>query len=314
MNIISSKDISKEFIENIFKRASEFEERTKVETRLIASEQNDIAKGKILATIFYEPSTRTRMSFESAMIRLGGNVISASDMKNISSSKKGESLKDSAKVISNYCDVIAIRHNEKGAVEEFSKGSKVPVISAGDGANEHPTQALLDFYTIEKEKGTIDGLKIVLVGDLKYGRTVHSLSKLLKHYNVELYLVSPELLKMPEEIMSELAGLKIHTTENLSEVISEVDVLYMTRVQKERFENPFDYEKCKDAYIIDNEILKSAKKEMIIMHPLPRVNEIKEEVDLDSRAKYFKQAENAVYVRMAILEEVITNDGLRITN
>jgi len=299
MNLISAKDINKEFIQKIINRASEFEKS------LNNNEVLEIAEGKILATIFYEPSTRTRMSFESAMIRLGGNVISASDMKRISSSKKGESLQDSAKVISNYCDVIAIRHNETGAVEEFSKGSNIPVINAGDGANEHPTQALLDLYTIQKEKGEIDTLKIALVGDLKYGRTVHSLSLLLKCFDVELYLISPEFLKMPEAIINELVGLKIYITENLSEIISEIDVLYQTRVQEERFENPFDYEKCKDKYILDNKVLKSAKKDMIIMHPLPRVNEIKEEVDFDPRAVYFKQAENAVYVRMAILNEVL---------
>lgn len=276
------------------------------------SEQKDregtlqpILKGKILASLFYEPSTRTRFSFETAMQKLGGSVISTENAQHFSSAIKGESLVDTIKVVGEYADVIVLRHYIEGSSKSVAEFSNVPVINAGDGSGEHPTQALLDLYTIQKEFGSVDGLKIALVGDLLYGRTVHSLVYLLSLYkNVKIILVSPEQLRLPENYKRFLQENNIYFEEktSLDDILNDIDVLYVTRVQKERFASETEYDGVKDAYIIDQRVLKRMKERAIIMHPLPRVNEIHQEVDKDRRAVYFKQAKNGLYVRMALLQ------------
>ncbi len=270
-------------------------------------EELDILKGKIMASLFFEPSTRTRFSFESAIHRLGGKVIATTDAI-YSSMAKGETLKDTIKTIEKYADIIVIRHPQKGSAKIAARCTKIPVINAGDGPGEHPTQALLDFYTIKKEKRRVSGLKISMVGDLKYGRTVHSLVKLLSNYeNLEFCFISPKELKMPKEYLEILKEKKIKYTEtdNLECNLGDLDVLYMTRVQKERFENEKDYEKLKDSFILNKKLLEKAKNGMIVMHPLPRINEISTDVDCDPRAKYFDQVENGLFVRMALLSLVL---------
>lgn len=275
--------------------------------KVIEKGGNDMMKGKILATLFFEPSTRTRFSFEAAMLRLGGKVISNADMMETSSFKKMEDLYDTGKVVSQIADVIVVRHPEAGSVEELAKGSDVPVINAGDGPAQHPSQALLDVYTIWKEKGTLDGLCVGMVGDLKYGRVPHSQCDLLKHFDVKFVFVSPEGLKMPDEILMELreAGRNITVTEKLADVIGEMDVISMTRIQKERFEDEKEYKKYAGFYILNDKLMKNAKKDAIVIHPLPRVDEISKEVDSDPRAKYFEQVKNGVAIRMAMLAKVL---------
>ncbi|MFA6100215.1 MAG: aspartate carbamoyltransferase [Patescibacteria group bacterium] len=267
----------------------------------------DLLKGKILANVFYEPSTRTSASFTAAMERLGGSVIPINEMK-YSSVAKGESLPDTIRSLECYADVTVLRHPDVGSAALAAKYAKKPVINAGDGTGEHPTQALLDLFTISEELGIFDGITVTMIGDLKYGRTVHSLARLLKLFNVRLNFVAPELLSLPHEITHEL--LAIDTPTNYYEVLSpelmaRTDVLYVTRVQKERFENPADYEKVKGSYVITPETMKAAKKQMIVMHPLPRVGEISMEVDDDPRAAYFRQMEYGLYVRMALLAMVL---------
>jgi aspartate carbamoyltransferase catalytic subunit len=268
----------------------------------------DLLKGKILANLFYEPSTRTSSSFIAAMERLGGSVISINEVK-YSSVSKGESLPDTIRTLECYADVMVLRHPETGSAAIAAKAARKPVINAGDGVGEHPTQALLDAFTIFEELGVgrIDGLTITMLGDLKYGRTVHSLARLLSMYDVKLNYVSPDILKMPKEVMDEVAEKGIPQKEygSLEEVLPETDVLYVTRVQKERFEDPADYEKVKGAYVIDPQIMKAAKQEMIVMHPLPRVTEISMDFDDDPRAAYFRQMEYGLYVRMALLAMVL---------
>lgn len=268
----------------------------------------DLLKGKILANLFYEPSTRTSSSFTAAMERLGGSVIPISEVK-YSSVSKGESLPDTIRTLECYTDVIVLRHPETGSAAIAAKAARKPVINAGDGVGEHPTQALLDTFTIFEElgEGQIDGMTVTMLGDLKYGRTVHSLARMLSLYNVKINYVSPEILRMPQEVMDEVAEKGIQQVEysTLAEVLPQTDVLYVTRVQKERFENPEDYEKVKGAYVIDPEIMKAAKQEMIVMHPLPRVGEISPEFDEDPRAAYFRQMEYGLYVRMALLAMVL---------
>jgi len=269
----------------------------------------DLLKGKILANLFYEPSTRTSSSFTASMERLGGSVIPISEVK-YSSVSKGESLPDTIRTLECYADVIVLRHPETGSAAIAAKAAKKPVINAGDGVGEHPTQALLDIFTIYEELGAgqVDGMTVTMLGDLKYGRTVHSLARLLSMFtNIKLNYVSPEILKMPKEVMDEVAEKKIPQAEftSLEKVLPETDVLYVTRVQKERFEDPADYEKVKGAYVIDPEIMKAAKKEMIVMHPLPRVGEISTDFDDDPRAAYFRQMEYGLYVRMALLAMVL---------
>ncbi|PWH11976.1 MAG: aspartate carbamoyltransferase [Anaerolineae bacterium] len=268
----------------------------------------DLLKGKILANLFYEPSTRTSSSFTAAMERLGGSVIPINEVR-YSSVSKGESLADTVRTLECYADVIVLRHPETGSAAIAAKAARKPVINAGDGIGEHPTQALLDAFTIFEElgEGQIDGMTVTLLGDLKYGRTVHSLARLLSLYRVKLNYVSPEILRMPKEVMDEVAEKGIPQAEytTLEQVLPETDVLYVTRVQKERFEDPAEYEKVKGSYVIDPQVMKAAKQEMIVMHPLPRVGEISTEFDDDPRAAYFRQMEYGLYVRMALLAMVL---------
>jgi len=263
---------------------------------------DSVLNGKIMAALFFEPSTRTRFSFEAAMLRLGGSVISNADMLKTSSATKKETLYDTGKVISQMADVIVMRHPEAGSVAELAKGSSVPVINAGDGANEHPTQALMDLFTIWMEKGTLDGLKIGLVGDLKYGRVPHSQFDLLKHFDSEIVLISPESLKMPEGI---LEGRDCVEVDNLSEVIGDLDVIAMSRVQKERFDDESEYERVAGSYVLNGALMEMAKSDAIVIHPLPRVDEIALEVDSDPRAKYFDQVAYGVSLRKALLKSVL---------
>ena len=292
-DVVSIKDFSREEIDYVLNIAQTMES--------VAGKGSDTLKGKILATLFYEPSTRTRLSFESAMRKLGGTSIGFAEA-DMTSVKKGENLADTIRVVENYADVIALRHPLEGAARLAGEFSKVPIINAGSGAEEHPTQALLDLYTIKKEKDQIDGLKIALTGDLRYGRTVHSLAYALSLYDIELYLVSPESLKMRREVFETIKE-KIHvtSTENLDDVVSKVDVLYATRIQKERFPELAEYVKVKGSYKIDLATLDNAKERLIILHPLPRVDEISAEVDATRHARYFQQVWNGVVVRMALL-------------
>ena len=301
-DIISVKQFCREDLEYVFGVAHEM--RGMVE-RIGTF---DLLKGKILANLFYEPSTRTSSSFTAAMERLGGSVIPINEVK-YSSVSKGESLPDTIRTLECYADVIVLRHPETGSAAIAAKAARKPVINAGDGVGEHPTQALLDTFTIFEElnAGSVDGMTVTMLGDLKYGRTVHSLARLLSLYNVKINYVSPEILRMPKEVMDEVGAKGIPQAEftSLTEVLPETDVLYVTRVQKERFEDPADYEKVKGAYVIDPEIMKSAKQNMIVMHPLPRVGEISVDFDEDPRAAYFRQMEYGLYVRMALLAMVL---------
>lgn len=288
-------------LDKIFQLADEMEKK----------ELQCFLRGKILATVFYEPSTRTRFSFESAMHKLGGSVVTTESAPHFSSVTKGETLQDTIKVISEYVDVIVLRHYEEGSAKIASEASSVPIINAGDGIGEHPTQALLDLYTIKKELGKIDNLKIALIGDLLYGRTIHSLIYLLALYKrVKIFLVSPNQLKLPEKYKDYLVQNKIEFEEltDLQKILDEIDVLYVTRIQKERFKSKQEYEKVKDAYIVDRKIVNQLKENAIIMHPLPRVNEISLEVDDDKRAAYFRQAKNGLYIRMALLRLIFNSE------
>lgn len=271
----------------------------------MAVKGSDMLEGKILATLFFEPSTRTRLSFEAAMHKLGGSTIGFAEAE-IASVKKGENLADTIRTVENYADIIALRHPLEGAARLAAEFSKVPIMNGGSGAEEHPTQALLDLYTMQKEKGKIDGLKVALVGDLRYGRTVHSLAYALSLYNIELYLVSPESLRMRREVLRTIQN-KISVTEEsgLEKIIPLIDILYVTRIQKERFPDPAEYSKVKGIYRIDLKTLNSAKKDLIVLHPLPRIDEIAAEVDSTPRARYFQQVWNGIVVRMALLALVL---------
>jgi aspartate carbamoyltransferase catalytic subunit len=270
-----------------------------------------IMKDKIMATLFYEPSTRTRMSFESAMIRLGGSVIGTEDAFQFSSAVKGESLEDTVRVVGRYADIIVIRHPREGSARAGAGISPVPVINAGDGAGQHPTQALMDIYTIKREIGRLENLSVAMVGDLLYGRTVHSLAYLMAQRDgTKLYFVSPEQLRMPREIIKylEKKGVAFEETSSLKNVIEVADVVYVTRIQKERFASDAEYNKLKGCYVFDNKALDPMKEKSIIMHPLPRVDEISGDVDSNPKATYFRQAENGLYIRMALLK-LILGDG-----
>ncbi len=266
----------------------------------------DLLKGKILANLFYEPSTRTSSSFVAAMERLGGSVIQINEVK-YSSVAKGESLPDTIRTLESYADVVVLRHPETGSAAIAAKYARKPVINAGDGIGEHPTQALLDLFTIREELGTIDGLTVTMLGDLRYGRTVHSLARLLSLYDVRLNYVSPDVLRMPPELVAQLDGLGVRQFEfdSLEPVMAETDVLYVTRVQKERFADLAEYEAVKGAYVITPESMTQFRARMALMHPLPRVGEIDPEVDNDPRAAYFRQMEYGLYVRMALLAMVL---------
>ena len=258
--------------------------------------------GKILGNLFFEPSTRTRLSFESAAYRLGINVIDVSQMS-ATSIAKGETLADTIRMVDTYCDAIVLRHPHDGAARLAANVSENPVINAGDGAGSHPTQTLLDLFTMKRSKGSIDGLNIALVGDLKYGRTVHSLADALTMFGAKLTFVAPESLQMPSDIVDSLRrkGCEPYQTSSLEEVIGSADVLYVTRIQRERFPDPSEYQKVAGTYRIDNKILREAKSDLIVMHPLPRIDEIASEVDETQHAKYFEQAFNGIPVRMALL-------------
>lgn len=297
---ISAGQFDRNFLDNLFD-ASDFMEMSVQNRKPPAS-----ANGKIMATLFYEPSTRTRLSFEAAMLRLGGKVISTENAKEFSSAAKGETIPDTVRIVGGYADVIVMRHHDNHAVETAAQFSPVPLINAGAGAGEHPTQALLDMYTIRKEKGRIDGMKIALVGDLLYGRTIHSLARLLPLYDgVEIFLVSPPNLRMPEEYVRHITDKKMSYAETSDfGVVEEADIIYMTRVQKERFASAGEYERMKDCYILDGDILERLKSDAVIMHPLPRTGELSQEIDADPRAAYFRQAQNGLYVRMALLDYV----------
>jgi aspartate carbamoyltransferase len=266
----------------------------------------DLLKGKILANLFYEPSTRTSSSFTAAMERLGGSVIPINEVK-YSSVAKGESLPDTIRTLEAYSDVIVMRHPETGSAATAARVARKPIINAGDGTGEHPTQALLDLFTIREELSRLEGLTVTMLGDLKYGRTVHSLSRLLALYGAKLNYVSPDILRMPAAIVEELGKCGVEQAEynSLEPVLAETDVLYVTRVQKERFEDLSLYESVKGAFVITPETMKSAKQQMVLMHPLPRVGEISYDVDNDPRAAYFRQVEYGLYVRMALLAMVL---------
>jgi len=299
-HLISTREFSKEEIDYILSRAEELEVYARGNGKEGKGRKSDLLKGKILANLFYEPSTRTRFSFETAMKRLGGEVINLSSIE-ASSVAKGENLADTIRTVSGYCDVIALRHPREGASRMAASFSSVPIINAGDGAGQHPTQTLLDLYTIKRE-GLIGDLRIALIGDLKYGRTVHSLAYALSLYHAKLFFVSPEALKMPEEIKLDLkeAGAEIFESTNIKDVIKEVNVLYVTRIQKERFPDPAEYSKVAGTYRINTDLIKE-NEDVMIMHPLPKVDEIDAAVDGTKNARYFLQTFYGVPVRMAVL-------------
>ena len=296
-DIISVKDFSREEIDYVLEMARVMEP--------MAKSGSDLLRGKILATLFFEPSTRTRLSFESAMHRLGGSAIGFAEAE-IASVKKGENLADTMRVVESYADVIVVRHPLEGAARLAAEFAGVPVINGGSGAEEHPTQALLDLYTIAKEKQKIDGLSVALVGDLRYGRTVHSLAYALSLFDVRLFFVSPEMLHMRREVLEAIKG-KVRAVEgsSLEEVVENVDVLYVTRIQKERFPDAAEYAKVRGSYRVDLKLLEKAKGDMIVLHPLPRVDEIAPEVDTTIHARYFEQVWNGIVVRMALLGLVL---------
>jgi aspartate carbamoyltransferase catalytic subunit len=299
-DLLSIEDLNKAEIEMVLDQAAQLEEQCQERPKL------DLLNGRILATLFYEPSTRTRLSFESAMHRLGGDVISAASAAKTSSAAKGETPADAARVVSGYAHLIVQRHPEILSAKQAAEGATVPVINAGDGSHEHPTQALLDLYTIQNERGQIDGLHIAMVGDLRYGRTVHSLSKALTHWNVTLTLISPQSLQMPPLITHKLKQkITVNETEDLAAVMGACDVLYVTRIQRERFQDPADYDKVKDSYVITRKLVNSTNPEITIMHPLPRVNEIATDVDGLPGAAYFRQADNGVWARMALMALIL---------
>ena len=294
-DIISIKDFSRDELVYVLEVAKKFEKCRK-----------PILDGKVIATLFFEPSTRTRLSFEAAMTQLGGRYIGFAD-PNVSSAKKGETLHDGIKVIGGYCDAIVIRHPEAGSAKEAADATDIPIINGGDGPNQHPTQTILDLYTIKKEKGRITGLNVGFLGDLKYGRTVHSLADALSKFNCKMTFISPKSLRMPKKDLNELSarGISFTETENLDQVAGQLDVLYATRIQKERFPSEKEYNKVKNSYVLDKTLLKKTKKDIRIMHPLPRVNEIHPNLDQFRQAVYFQQAHNGVIVRKALLALVL---------
>jgi aspartate carbamoyltransferase catalytic subunit len=296
-NLIEANDFSLEEINDLLKFAG----------KIIANEKDysDLCKGNLIATLFYEPSTRTKFSFESAILRLGGQVIGFADAMT-SSVSKGESLIDTIQTVSCYADLIIMRHPKEGAPKLASKYSKVPIINGGDGGHQHPTQTLTDLLTIHHLKGSISNFTIGLCGDLKFGRTTHSLTKILLQYpGINFVFISPEELRIPDYIKNEISNNRFQETYSLENSIDKLDILYMTRIQKERFFSEEEYLRLKDSYILDKNLMKKAKNDMIVMHPLPRVNEIAAEVDQDERAVYFKQAKYGMYVRMALISKIL---------
>jgi len=295
-SLISINDYSKEDIIRTLDLAEGFEKNP----------NQKLLEGKVIATLFFEPSTRTRLSFESAINRLGGKVIGFAS-KDSSSVQKGESLKDTIKTVSNYSDLIVMRHPLEGSARYASEVADVPVINAGDGTNQHPTQTMLDLYSIRKTQNSLEDLNLFVVGDLKYGRTVHSLLMAMAHFQTSYHFVSPPELRIPEEYKMFLQKKKLdyHEHTDFSDIISDADIIYMTRIQRERFSDPMEYEKTKNSYVLENSMLEDTRDNLRILHPLPRVNEINEDVDNSNKAYYFPQALNGVYTRMAIMSSIL---------
>ena len=295
-SLVSINDYTKEEYLEILRVAAEFEKEP----------VQNILEGKVVATLFFEPSTRTRLSFESAVNRLGGKIIGFTDASS-SSVKKGESLKDTILTVCSYADLIVMRNPLEGSARYASEVASVPIINAGDGANQHPTQCLLDLYSIQKTQGTLENLKITMVGDLKYGRTVHSLLMAMTNFNPTFNFISPDELKMPDEykMILDKKGISYEEHTDLAENIKDSDIVYMTRVQRERFADPLEYEKVKNVYILKNSMLNGTKDNLKILHPLPRVNEIDTDVDENNKAYYFPQALNGVYTRQAIMAKIL---------
>jgi len=295
-SLVSITDFTTKEYLRILELAAEFEKNPR----------QDILNGYVIATLFFEPSTRTRLSFESAINGLGGRVIGFSDSGSTSASK-GETLHDTIKMVSNYTDLIVMRHPLEGSARLASEVASVPIINAGDGANQHPSQTLLDMYSILKTQKTLDNLNIFMVGDLKYGRTVHSLLMAMSQFNTTFYFISPDELKMPDGYKMHLdkMGLTYYETKEFSKYVNEADIIYMTRVQQERFTDPIEYERVKNAYILKRDMLQGTKKNVKILHPLPRVNEIHTDVDGSPQAYYFEQALNGVFTRQAIISSIL---------
>lgn len=300
-HVLGAKQFDRAELDRLFAASKEME-------GVVAAGGDKRLSGRIMTTLFFEASTRTRLSFESAMHRLGGSVIGTENAAQFSSAIKGETLEDTIRIITGYSDVIVMRHTEIGAAKRAAKVAGIPVINAGDGAGEHPTQALLDAYTIQKEFGRIDGLKIAMVGDLTYGRTVHSLSYILANYqDVMVYYIAPENVQIPSYVKQYMdeKGIRYQETNDLDAVAGSVDVVYQTRIQKERFPSVEEYEKAAGKYIIDAALMERMRKDSIVLHPLPRAGEITEEVDADPRAAYFRQAHNGLYIRMALIAKCL---------
>ncbi len=295
-SLVSIDDFSTDEIGRILDLAGEFEKNP----------SQNILQDKVIASLFFEPSTRTRLSFESAISRLGGKIVGFTDASS-SSVSKGETLNDTIRTVSNYSDLIVMRHPIEGSARYASEVAGIPVVNAGDGANQHPTQTLLDLYSIRKTQGTLDNLNIFLVGDLKYGRTVHSLMMAMSRWNTTFNFISPKELRMPNEYKLYLddLGLKYYEHTDFTEIISKADIIYMTRVQRERFTDPMEYEKVKNVYVLQNSMLKNTKDNMRVLHPLPRVNEIDPDVDSNEKAYYFEQALNGVFTRQAIISTLL---------
>jgi aspartate carbamoyltransferase catalytic subunit len=305
-HVVESQQFDRPLLERVFHLSNEMRE-------VAASGGNNLLAGRIMATLFYEPSTRTRLSFESAMMRLGGQVITTENAREFSSAVKGETIEDTVRIVGSYADVLVIRHYESGAAGRAAAYSPVPVINAGDGPGQHPTQALLDLFTIQSELGHIDGIRIAMVGDLANGRTVRSLSYLLALYqDIEITFVAPPAVGMREDIKEHLRshGVSFREEQDLRSVLPACDVVYQTRIQKERFaDRPGEYEAVRGIYVIDREAMELLPRSAIVMHPLPRVDEIRPEVDDDLRAAYFRQAANGVFVRMALLKLLLAPEG-----
>jgi aspartate carbamoyltransferase catalytic subunit len=295
-SLVSIDDLSTDEMVSILDLAEKFEKQP----------SQPLLEGKVIATLFFEPSTRTRLSFESAISRLGGKIVGFTDASS-SSVTKGETLNDTIRTVNSYCDMIVMRHPIEGSARLASEIADIPVVNAGDGANQHPTQTMLDLYSIRKTQGTLDNLNVFLVGDLKYGRTVHSLLMAMSRWKTTFNFISPEELKMPVEykLYLDKLGLKYYEHSDFTEIINEADIIYMTRVQKERFSDPMEYEKVKNVYVLRKKMLAGTKENMRILHPLPRVNEIHTDVDFDPKSYYFQQALNAVYTREAIITRLL---------
>ncbi|HCC71616.1 MAG TPA: aspartate carbamoyltransferase [Bacteroidales bacterium] len=295
-SLVSIDDLSTEEMVSILDLAEEFEKQP----------SQPILEGKVIATLFFEPSTRTRLSFESAISRLKGKIVGFTDASS-SSVTKGESLYDTIRTVNNYCDLIVMRHPIEGSARLASEIADVPVVNAGDGANQHPTQTMLDMYSIRKTQGSLDNLNIFLVGDLKYGRTVHSLLMAMSRWNTTFNFISPEELRMPVEykLYLDKLGLRYYEHSDFTDIIKKADIIYMTRVQKERFSDSMEYEKVKNVYVLRNHMLKNTKDNMRVLHPLPRVNEIHTDVDKNKKSYYFQQALNGVFTRQAIITRLL---------